>query len=147
MERSIEYWQSRQNRLETNTTETVRELITLTQQQRERLSEALSQELAALQEQRNQLAQQQESYAQARQQLQKASEDFQKYETATEEIIAIINTHYQSNNELSSLLPIDREKVDGIMKNIQNLLAEVDRELAEARRKNQQAQAKSRITL
>jgi chromosome segregation ATPase len=143
----IEYWQSRQDRLETNTTETVRELITLTQQQRERLSEALSQELAALQEQRKQLAQQQESYAQARQQLQKASEDFQKYQTATEEIIAIVNTHYQSNNELRILLPIDRQKVDGIMRNIQNLLAEIDRELADARRKNEQAQAKSRITL
>ena len=61
----ITYWQSRQNRLETSTNDKVSELITLTQVQRERLSEALSSELAALE-------QQQESYHQAQQQLQKA---------------------------------------------------------------------------
>lgn len=141
----ITYWQSRQNHLESNTTDTVAELISLTQVQRERLSEALSKELVAVEQQRTELIQQQASYHQAQQQLQKAREDFQKYQTATEEIITAVTTHYQADQALGSLLPIDRQKVDTLFRTCQQTLAEIDQELASARRKNEQAQQKSRI--
>ncbi len=143
----IEYWQSRQNNLEIKTTETVRELITITQQQREDLSAALSRELNLLQEQRNQLSKQQEEYVSVQEQLQAANAEFQKYQTATEEALAIINTHYQSNKALGTLLPIDQNKVEKMMENIRNLLSEIDGELAEARRQNEQAKTKNSIIL
>ncbi|HAZ48838.1 MAG TPA: hypothetical protein DDW76_14800 [Cyanobacteria bacterium UBA11369] len=146
LKQEIYYWQSRQNRIETSTENTVAELIILTQLQRERLSETLAGELAALQQQRNELTQQQESYHQAQQQLQKAREDFQKYQTATEEAIAALNTHYQSDRALGSLLPIDRNKVDNLFRNAQQTLAEIDQELAAARSKHEQAQQKTRFT-
>lgn len=146
LKEEINYWQSRQNRLETSTEDTVAELIILTQSQRERLSAALTQELTALEKQRRELLQQQKSYGEAQQQLQKASEDFQKYQAATEEIVAVLNTHYQSDRELGQLLPIDYNKVDNLFKNTQQILAEIDRELAAARSKHEQAQQKIHFT-
>lgn len=146
LKEEVDYWQSRQNRLETSTQDTVAELIILTQLQRERLSAALAKELATLEQQRTDLTQQQQSYHQAEQQLQKAQEDFQKYQTATQERIAALNTHYQSDSALGNLLPIDRNKVDNLFRNAQQTLAEIDRELATARSKHEQAQQKTSFT-
>jgi len=134
----VTYKQSRQNDLESNITDTVAELISLTQAQRECLSEALARELIALEDQ-------QASYNQAQQQLQKAGEDFQKYQTAAQERIAALTIHYQADRSLGSLLPIDRQKVDTLLKNCQQILEEVDQELATARRKNDKAQQRSHI--
>jgi DNA repair exonuclease SbcCD ATPase subunit len=145
LKEEITYWQSRQNRLENSISDSVSQLITLTQVQREVLSEALSKELAALEQQRAELIKQQESYHQAQQQLQKCREDFQKYQTATEEIRTAVTTHYHSNHALGTLLPVDRQKVDSLLKNIEQYLAEIDQELATARSKHEQAQQKNRI--
>ncbi|OKH41611.1 hypothetical protein NIES2101_34040 [Calothrix sp. HK-06] len=134
----INYWQSRQNRLENNITSSVSELITLTQSQRQRLSEALSQELGALEAQ-------QQSYHQVQQQLQKAKEDFQKYQTETQETLMTINTHYQHNQELATLLPINCEKVNSLIENIKQTLTEIDKELADAHRKHEQTQQRKPI--
>jgi DNA repair exonuclease SbcCD ATPase subunit len=143
----INYWQSRQNRLETTTTNSVGELITLTQLQRERLSAALSTELGALEQQKAELVQQQQLYDQTQQQLEKAKEDFQKYLAATEETHTTLNTHYQSDRQLGNLLPVDRQKIDNLFQNIQRTLAEIDQELTAARSKHEQAQQKIRIPL
>ncbi|MBR8834289.1 MAG: hypothetical protein DSM106950_09700 [Stigonema ocellatum SAG 48.90 = DSM 106950] len=144
LKEEIIYWQSRQNRLETHIRGAVSELITLTQQQRERLSEALSQELATLEEQRDKLAHQEQEYHQAQQQLQKATEDFLKYQSATQEILTAVNNHYQSDQALGSLLPVDHQKVDSLIRNVQELLEAIDQELAVARSKHEQTQQKNR---
>ena len=145
LKEEINYWQSRQNRLETSTEDTVAELIVLTQSQRERLSAALTQELATLEQQRTELTQQQKSYGEAQQQLQKAGEDFQKYQTATAEILTALNTHYISNLGLGNRLPIDSQKVDVLLRNVQQILAEIDGELGNARRKHEEAQPKNTL--
>ena len=145
LKEEINYWQSRQNRLETSTEDTVAELIVLTQSQRERLSAALTQELATLEQQRTELTQQQKSYGEAQQQLQKAGEEFQKYQTATAEIITALNTHYLSNLGLGNRLPIDSQKVDVLLRNVQKILAEIDGELGNARRKHEEAQPKNTL--
>lgn len=129
----INYWQSRQNRLETNITSSVSELITLTQSQRQRLSEALFQELGALETQ-------QQLYHQVQQQLQKAKEDYHKYQTETQETLLAINTHYQHNQESSTLLPVNHQKVNSLLENIKQTLIEVDKELTDAHAKHEQAQ-------
>jgi chromosome segregation ATPase len=147
LQAEITYWQSRQNRLETSTTETVAELIVLTQSQREHLSGALANELTNLEQQRTQLQQQQDSYRQAQQQLQKAQEDFKTYQTSTEETLTILTTHYQSNGELGNLLPANRQQIDRLFQAVNETLAEIDRELATARRQHEQAQQKKRFTL
>lgn len=129
----INYWQSRQNRLETNITSSVSELITLTQLQRQHLSEALSQELGALETQ-------QELYHQVQQQLQKAKEDYQKYQAKTQEILMAINIHYQHNQESATLLPVNHEKVNTLIENIKQTLKQLDKELADAHSKHEQTQ-------
>jgi len=146
LKEEITYWQNRQNRLETNTTETVTELITLTQLQRQRLSAALASEITTLEQQRTELTQQQQLYHQTQQQLQKAREDFQKYQTITEEIRTALNTHYQCDRTLGTFLPVDRQKIDNLCKNVEDILAQIDQELATARSKNEQAQQTNRIT-
>lgn len=143
----INYWQSRHNRLETTTTNSVSELITLTQLQQERLSAALAKEFATLEQQQAELTQQQQLYHQTKQQLEKAKEDFQKYLTATEETRTLLNIHYQSNRELGNLLPVDHQKIDNLFKNIEQTLAEIDQELTAARSKHEQTQQKIRIPL
>jgi len=145
LKEEINYWQSRQNRLETSTEDTVAELIVLTQSQREHLSAALTKELDALEQQRTELVQQQKSYGEAQQQLQKAGEEFQKYQTATAEILTALNTHYISNLGLGNLLPIDSQKVDVLLRNVQQILAEIDGELGNARRKHEEAQPKNTL--
>ncbi len=147
LKEEITYWQSRQNRLENSISGSVSELINLTQVQRQSLSEALAKELAAIEQQRSELIQQQESYHQAQQQLQKCREDFQKYQTETAEIRTAITTHYHSDRTLGTLLPVDRQKVDSLVKNIQQYLAEIDQELTTALIKHEQAQQKNRIPL
>lgn len=145
LKEEITYWQSRQNRLETNIQGAVSELISLTQQQRERLSEALSQELTALEQQRDKLAQQQQEYHQAQQQLQKATEDFQKYQSVTQKILTAVNNHYQSDQALGRLLPVEHQKVDSLIKNVQELLETIDKELAVAHSKHEQTQQQNRF--
>lgn len=146
LKEEITYWQTRQNRLETNTTETVTEIITLTQLQRQRLSAALASEITTLEQQRTELAQQQELYHQTQQQLEKARQDFQEYQTATEEIRTALNTHYQCDRTLGTFLPVDRQKIDNLFKNVEDFLAQIDQELAIARSKHEQAQTTKPIT-
>lgn len=136
----INYWESQQNRLENTITRSVSELITLTQLEGERLSKSLATELTTLE-------QQQQTYKQNLQKLEKAKEDFKKYLTATEETRTALANHYQSNQELGNLLPVDKQKIDNLFRNIEEILAEVDSELTAAREKHEQTQHKIRIPL
>jgi len=146
LKEEITYWQSRQNHLEQSTRNSVSELITLTQLQRQRLSEALAEELAHLETQKQQLIQQQESYNQVQQQIQQTQTDFETYHTVTQELITMLNSHYQTNVVLGKLLPVNCEKIDHLLKTVQETLAEIDQELSISRKKQEQIQQKIRFT-
>ena len=135
-----------QNHLEQSTRNSVSELITLTQLQRQRLSEALAEELAHLETQKQQLIQQQESYNQVQQQIQQTQTDFETYHTVTQELITMLNSHYQTNVVLGKLLPVNCEKIDHLLKTVQETLAEIDQELSISRKKQEQIQQKIRFT-
>lgn len=146
LKEEITYWQSRQNHLEQSTRNSVSELITLTQLQRQRLSAALAEELAHLETQKQQLIQQQETYTQVQQQIQKTQMDFENYETITQELITILNSHYQTNATLGKLLPVNCQKIDHLLKTVQETLAEIDQELSTSRQKQEQIQQKIHFT-
>ena len=139
LEDEINYRRSRQQRLETSTANTATELITLTKSQQQQLSEALSSVLADLEKQ-------QSEFQQTQQQVQRAIEDFNQYQRVTEEMREQLNAHYQSDTELGSLLPVERHKVDNLIKSIQENLAELDRELAQARIVHSRSQQKTILT-
>lgn len=139
LQEEINHLQSRQQRVETSTTNTSVELITLTKSQQERLSESLSSVLADLEKQ-------QLEFQQTQQQLQKAIQDFNQYQAATEEIRTHIHTHYQSDQVLGCLLPVERQKVDTLIRTIQQNLAELDQELAAGQRVHERSQQKTTLT-
>lgn len=139
LQEEINHMRSRQQRIESNTTNTATELITLTKFQQQRLSEALSSVLSDLEKQHS-------DFKQTQQQVQRAIQDFNQYQTATEEIRTHLSTHYQSDQELGRLLPVDRQKVDTIIRNIQQNLAELDQELANGQRENERSQQKTTLT-
>lgn len=135
----INYMRSRQQRIEANTTNTATELITLTKSQQQQLSEVLSSVLTDLEKQHS-------DFQQTQQQLQCAIQDFNQYQTATEEIRTHLSTHYQSDQKLARLLPVERQKVDTLIRNIQQNLAELDQELAIAQSENERSQQKTTLT-
>ncbi len=135
----LNYLRSRQQRIETNTTNTATELITLTKSQQEQIQEALYSVLADLEKQ-------QSEFQQTQQQVQRAIQDFNKYQTATEEIRTHFFAHYQSDSELGRLLPVNHQKVDILIRNIQQNLAELDQELAAGQRMHSLSQQKTTLT-
>jgi DNA repair exonuclease SbcCD ATPase subunit len=135
----INYLRSRQQRIETSTTNTAGELITLTKSQQQRLPEALDSLLADLEKQ-------QSDFVQTQQQVQRAIQDFNHYQTATEEMRTHLLAHYQSDSELGSLLPVNQQKVDTLIRNIQQNLAELDQELAVGQKLHSLSQQKTTLT-
>lgn len=136
----IQAARSRHSRLETSTGNTATELITLTKAQRDSLSTALESVLADTE-------QQQTDYNQMQQQLNKAIQDFNQYQTATEEIRHRLVAHYQSDRDLGTLLPVNRERVDNLIGAIEENLAELDRELAAGQRENERSLGQSTLRL
>ena len=135
----IDYMRSRQQRIETSTANTATELITLTKSQQEQLQESLYSVLADLEKQ-------QLEFQQTQQQVQQAIQDFNQYQTATEEIRTHLFAHYQSDSELGRLLPVNQQKVDTLISNIQQNLAELDQELAAGQRMHSLSQQKTTLT-
>ncbi len=135
----INYLRSRQQRIETSTTNTATELITLTKSQQKSRREALDSVLADVEKQ-------QSDFEQTQQQLQRAIQDFNQYQTATDEIRTHLFAHYQSDSELGSLLPVNQQKVDTLIRSIQQNLAELDQELAQAQRMHSLSQQKTTLT-
>ena len=78
--------------------------------------------------------------------MQCAIQDFNQYQTATGEMLTYLNTHYRSDQELGKLLPANRQKVDTLIGNIQQNLAELDQELANGQRENEKVQQKTTLT-
>lgn len=139
LQEEMNYMRSRFSRLETSTANTASSLITLAKSQQEGLRDALASVLADLEKQ-------QSEFQQTQQQLQQAIQDFNQYQTATEEMRTHLTTHYQSDSELGRLLPANRQKVDTLIGNIQEKLAELDQELAAAQRTHSLSQQKTILT-
>ena len=139
LQEEVNCMRSRLSRIEANTTHTATELITLTQSQQQQLSEVLCSVLADLEKQHS-------DFKQTQQQVQCAIQDFNQYQTATGEMLTYLNTHYRSNQELGKLLPANRQKVDTLIRNIQQNLAELDQELANGQRENEKLQQKTTLT-
>ncbi|HAN75247.1 MAG TPA: hypothetical protein DCQ63_13900, partial [Planktothrix sp. UBA8402] len=72
--------------------------------------------------------------------------DFETYQTITQELITILNSHYQTNAVLGKLLPVNCQKIDHLLKTVQETLVEIDQELSTSRQKQEQIQQKIRFT-
>lgn len=140
LENEINYLRSQQKRIETNTTGTTTELITLTKSQQQQHSLVLSSVLTDLEKQRAE-------FEQTRQQLQKAVQDFNQYQTATAQMQSHLNSHYQSNQELGQILPVNHQRVNNLIKMIQQNLVELDQELVNAQRENERSRQKLKFRL
>jgi chromosome segregation ATPase len=138
LDEEIERLRSHSSRQEAATANKATELITLTQTAKERLGESLTTVL-------EDLSQQQQDYQHTQQQLQKAIADFNRYQEETEAIRRHLNTHYQSDRQLSQVLPVDRQKIDSIISSIQQQLSELDHQLAIAQQ--QQAESQKKVIL
>ncbi|MBW4571205.1 MAG: tetratricopeptide repeat protein [Tolypothrix carrinoi HA7290-LM1] len=139
-EAQIENYQQK-NLAHQSTIKTVaQELIRLTQEECAKLSEPLAVVL-------NDLAQQRQNYQQTWDKLQTAIQQFNKYAEETDEIYSHLHAHYQADNILAqNLLPLDRNKVDRIIQTVRQLLADLDKELSDARIQHETAQKKSIVT-
>jgi|GEM_PF-204440 len=116
-----------------------KELISLTHDEMAKLSEPMTLVLTDLEAQIKE-------YQQTWVKLQTAIEHFNKYREETDEIAFHLRTHYQVNQELSeTLLPLDSQKVEDILKTISHHLNELDQKLAYARIQHEQSQQKEII--
>ena len=131
--------QAHQQRQETSIQNTTQQLVTLTQSQRENLSEATASVLADLEKQRTE-------YHQVWDQLQTAIQAFNQYQSETDEIKTNLKAYYHSNQDIVQRLPVDRQRVDTLIQAIQANLAELDQELVSARSRHEQAQLQNFLT-
>ena len=95
----------------------------------------------------NDLEKHQQDYQQTWDRLQTAIQQFNKYKEETDEISFNLNAHYEADCDLNeNPLPLDRQKVNEIIQKVRQLLAELDKELADALIKHEQSQRKLFIT-
>ncbi|MEA5554038.1 tetratricopeptide repeat protein [Anabaena cylindrica UHCC 0172] len=138
--REIENYKQRHQNKQSNILIAANELISLTHDELEKLSEPLSVVLSDLEQQRKE-------YQQTWEKLQIAIQQFNKYREETDEISVHLHTHYQADQQLlEKLLPLDSQKVESILKIICDRLSELDQELSDARTKHERSQQKSIIT-
>jgi chromosome segregation ATPase len=135
LESQITYLQQRQQRLETATSQSAQQLISVTNGEKERLSQELNILLTDL-------SSQQEAYQQIQQQLATAIADSNRYQQETEKLRQYLQQHYQANQEIAQNLPVNQQKIQQIVKSIEQNLAELDQELAQVLQ--QQAESKQK---
>ena len=135
----VNYLQHRYQRLEAGTHETASEAIELTVAQEEHLSEELQSLLG-------ELSQQQQEYQQTQENLASAIEESNRYQKETDGLRHQLQQYYQSNQELANNLPVNRQKIDGIVKTIQDNLAILDQELARALQQQEDSAKKTTFT-
>jgi len=138
LEAAIEHYQQRSQAKQANLLTLAEQLICLTRAERAKLTEPLSLVLTDLEEQR-------QEYQQIWDRLQTAIEQFNTYQEETDEIRFHLEAHYQADNALTQTLPLNRGKVEHILQVIREQLAELDKELANARSQHEKAQQKSII--
>jgi chromosome segregation ATPase len=135
----INHLQQRHQHLETSTCQTAKQLIALTATEQQRLSPELNSLLADL-------SSQQQEYQQTQQELATAVEQSNRYQQQTHHLREHLLQYYQSNQELAERLPVNRQKIDGIVKTIQENLAQLDQELARALQAQEASEQKTILT-
>lgn len=137
--RELEGLQLRRSRLETRTQQQTKQLITVTEAERQRLGTALPPLLA-------ELAEQQSAYQNAQEELSQAIADFNRYQQQTHEMITYLKIHYQTDVELGQKLPVNQPKIQAIIQRIQDNLAQLDQELGIAQKQHERSQEKTIVT-
>ncbi len=135
----IEGLQLRQSKLEQriikSTSEIITELKTKNQDLQARLLPILTDLEIAEQE-----------FVQTKQTLEKAVADFNQYQIVTQERQYHLKTHYQHNEELAGLLPVDCKVIERLTQEIKELLAKMDQELTRAQKQHELSKQKLNIT-
>jgi DNA repair exonuclease SbcCD ATPase subunit len=134
-----QHLQHQQQRLEAGTGQTVQQLITLTAAEQQRLSQELNSLLADL-------SSQQQEYQQTQEKLASAIAESNRYQKETEQLRQHLQQYYQSNQEIAENLPVNRQKIDTIVKTIEQNLAQLDQELAQALQQQEEAEKKTIFT-
>jgi len=132
----IHYLQQKQQNLETATRECGNQLISLTAAEQQRLSQELNIVLADL-------SSQQQEYQQIQQQLATAIAESNRYQQETEKLREYLRQHYQFNQEIGKNLPVNQLKIDSMVKIIEQNLAQLDQELAQALQQQELSQQKT----
>lgn len=115
------------------------QLITLVATEQKRLSQKLNAVLADL-------SNQQQAYQEIQQQLATAIAQSNQYQQETEKLREHLRQHYQSNQELGKILPVNQPTIDRIIKTIEQNLAQLDQELAQALPHQEASQQKTIFT-
>lgn len=115
------------------------QMISLVAAEQKRLSQELNAVLADL-------VNQQQAYQQIQQQLATAIAQSNQYQQETEKLREHLRQHYQSNQELGKMLPVNQPKIDRLIKTIEQNLAQLDQELAQALLHQEASQQKTIFT-
>lgn len=102
--------------------------------------------LSEIANEKSQLLQSAATLLSQEQQLRRDASELQNLKHKVKEIRTHLSTHYQSDQELARLLPVERQKVDTLIGNIQQNLAELDQELANGQSENERSQQKTTLT-
>lgn len=131
----LETLRQRQVKTEAETQQTVSQLREFVRERRDNLSQPLADLLEDLAEQKAELEQ-------VQQERDRAIEQFNQYQTETEQLRSHLDRHYHADAELAQRLPVNRQRVDELMRQIQANLAELDEELSNAYQIHSQTQRK-----
>ena len=115
-----------------------REMLNIHQGLRQELSASLASILADV-------GSQQAELRHIKEQIKTAVQEFNQYQRRVGEMQGYLQAHYQRDRELGQLLPVDQQKVNNLIDNIQQNLAQLDSELAAAR--SVLAESQQKITL
>ncbi|GAB4301407.1 MAG: hypothetical protein Fur0025_41590 [Oscillatoriaceae cyanobacterium] len=115
-----------------------REMLNIHEGLRQELSASLASILADV-------GSQQAELRRIKEQIQTAVQEFNQYQRRVGEMQGYLQAHYQRDRELGQLLPVNQQKVNNLIDNIQQNLAKLDSELAAAR--SVLAESQQKITL
>ncbi|HIK12090.1 MAG TPA: hypothetical protein IGS52_17830 [Oscillatoriaceae cyanobacterium M33_DOE_052] len=115
-----------------------REMLNIHEGLRQDLSVSLASILADVGSQQGELRR-------IKEQIQTAVQEFNQYQRRVGEMQGYLQAHFQRDRELGQLLPVDQQKVNNLIDNIQQNLAQMDGELAAAR--SVLAESQQKITL
>ncbi|MEC4816502.1 MAG: hypothetical protein SAK29_25035 [Scytonema sp. PMC 1069.18] len=131
----IEYLQSRHRRLESTNVSQIQEIIAIIQSEKPLLGEVTSNVQA-------ELHQHQQEYRQLWEELQAIVEANDKYQVEIQDIRDQLHAYHLANQDISQRLPVNKQKVDNLIQNIQQNLEQLDQELAVSRTKQEELKKK-----
>lgn len=135
LEQDLEIWQNREKKEASRTQQTAAQLQEFINKYRQQLSKPLADMLADVAEQKQELEQ-------VQQQLQQAVADFNEYQQETEQQKNHLQAHYQADEATSRLLPVNSQRVNHLLQQIQENLTELDKELSQGHQIHKESENK-----